>query len=59
MTDKELAKLIEAEEKRLGLHSPEFMRRHIEIMRTADQLHSAEVCIKTDTVMNCGKRAAV
>ena len=38
MTEKELADMIEAEEKRLGLHSPEFMERHREIMETADRI---------------------
>lgn len=38
MTDKELVALIEAEEKRLKLHNPEFMQRHREIMRTADRM---------------------
>lgn len=38
MTEKDLAGLIEAEEKRLGLYSPEFMERHFEIMRTADRM---------------------
>lgn len=38
MTEKQLAELMEAEEKRLGLHSPEFMQRHVEIMETADKL---------------------
>ena len=34
MTEKDLADMMEAEEKRLGLHSREFMERHFEIMRT-------------------------
>ena len=38
MTGKELAELMEAEEKRLGLYSREFMERHFDIMRTADQM---------------------
>ena len=38
MTEKELADMIEDEEKRLGLHSPEFMQRHREIMETADRM---------------------
>ena len=38
MTEKELADMIEAEEKRLGLHNPEFMQRHREIMETADRM---------------------
>ena len=38
MTEKELADMIEAEEKRLGLHSPEVMERHREIMETADRM---------------------
>ena len=38
MTEKDLADLMEAEEKRLGLYSPEFMERHFEIMRTADRM---------------------
>ncbi len=37
-TKRELADLIEAEEKRLKLHSPEFMQRHREIMETADRM---------------------
>lgn len=38
MTEKELADMMEAEEKRLGLHNPEFMQKHREIMRTADRM---------------------
>lgn len=38
MTEKELADMMEAEEKRLKLHSPEFMQRHREIMETADRV---------------------
>ena len=38
MTEKELVDLMEAEKKRLGLHNPEFMERHFEIMRTADRI---------------------
>ena len=38
MTEKELVDMIEAEEKRLKLHDPEFMQRHREIMETADRM---------------------
>lgn len=38
MTEKDLADMMEAEEKRLNLHSPEFMQRHREIMETADRM---------------------
>ena len=38
MTEKKLADMMEAEEKRLGLYSPEFMERHFEIMETADRM---------------------
>ncbi len=38
MTKKDLADMIEAEEKRLKLHSLEFMERHREIMETADRM---------------------
>ena len=38
MTEKDLAGMIEAEEKRLKLHSPEFTQRHREIMETADRM---------------------
>ena len=38
MTEKELAEMMEAGEKRLRLYSPEFMERHFEIMRTADRM---------------------
>ena len=38
MTEKDLAGMIEAEEKRLKLHSPEFTQRHREIMETADRI---------------------
>ena len=38
MNEKDLADLIEAEEKRLKLHGPEFMQRHREIMETADRM---------------------
>ena len=32
MTSKEIIALVEAEEKRLGVNSPEFLQRHNEIM---------------------------
>ncbi len=38
MTEKDLADMTAAEEKRLGLNSPEFIRRHNEIMETADRM---------------------
>ena len=38
MTEKDLAGMIKAEEKRLKLHDPEFMQRHREIMETADRM---------------------
>ena len=38
MTEKDLADMIEAEEKRLGLYSPVFIERHFEIMETADRM---------------------
>ena len=38
MTEKDLAGMIKAEEKRLKLHGPEFMERHREIMETADRI---------------------
>ena len=38
MTEKDLAGMITAEEKRLKLHDPEFLQRHREIMETADRM---------------------
>ncbi len=38
MTEKDLADMIKAEEKRLKLHDPEFTQRHREIMETADRM---------------------
>ncbi len=38
MTEKDLAGMIKAEEKRLKLHDPEFLQRHREIMETADRM---------------------
>ena len=38
MTEKDLAGMMEAEEKRLGLHNSEFLQRHREIMETADRM---------------------
>ena len=38
MTEKDLTGMIKAEEKRLKLHSPEFMQRHREIMEKADRM---------------------
>ena len=38
MNEKDLADMMEAEEKRLKLHGPEFMQRHREIMETADRM---------------------
>ena len=56
MTEKDLADMIEAEEKRLGLHSPEFMERHREIMETADRMrreNKKRLC-QTDTLTKAG-----
>lgn len=53
MTEKELTGMVEAEEKRLGLHSPEFMQRHVEIMRTADRIRR-ENKEKRDEKKVCG-----
>ena len=36
----DMAALTAAEEKRLGVNSPEFIRRHIEIMAMADDIQS-------------------
>lgn len=36
----DMAALTAAEEKRLGVNSPEFMERHNEIMRMADEIRS-------------------
>ncbi|MDE6621271.1 MAG: hypothetical protein K2K74_12450 [Lachnospiraceae bacterium] len=36
----DMAALTAAEEKRLGVNSPEFMERHNEIMRMADEIQS-------------------
>ena len=38
MTEKDLAGMIKAEEKRLKIHDPEFLQRHREIMETADRM---------------------
>ena len=56
MTEKDLADLIEAEEKRLGLYSPEFMERHFEIMRTADRMrreNKKRLCQSSDLTKAC------
>lgn len=36
----DMAALTAAEEKRLGVNSPEFIRRHNEIMKMADEIQS-------------------
>lgn len=38
MSSAELKELIEAEEKRLGLYDPEFLKRHFEIMAEVDRI---------------------
>ena len=56
MTEKDLADMIKAEEKRLKLHDPEFMQRHREIMETADRMrreNKKRLC-QTDTLTKAG-----
>ena len=56
MTEIELADMIEAEEKRLKLHDPEFLQRHREIMETADRMrreNKKRLC-QTDTLTKAG-----
>lgn len=56
MTEKELADMIKAEEKRLKLHDPEFLQRHREIMETADRMrreNKKRLC-QTDTLTKAG-----
>ena len=36
----DMAAMMAAEEKRLGVNSPEFVRRHNEIMKMADEIQS-------------------
>ena len=38
LSQEDMAVLTAAEEKRLGVNSPEFIRRHNEIMETADRI---------------------
>ena len=40
LSKEELAAMVAAEEKRLGVNSPEFIRRHNEIMAMADDIQS-------------------
>ncbi len=40
LSKEELAAMVAAEEKRLGVNSPEFMERHNEIMEMADDIQS-------------------
>lgn len=56
MTEKELVDMIEAEEKRLKLHDPEFMQRHREIMETADRMRreNKECLCQTGTLTKAG-----
>ncbi len=56
MTEKELADMIKAEEKRLKLHSPEFIERHREIMKTADRMRreNKKCLCQTDTLTKAG-----
>lgn len=56
MTEKDLADMIKAEEKRLKLHSPKFMQRHREIMETADRMrqeYKKRLC-QTGTLTKAG-----
>ncbi len=56
MTEKDLADMIKAEEKRLKLHDPEFTQRHREIMETADRMrreNKKRLC-QTDTLTKAG-----
>lgn len=56
MTEKDLADMIKAEEKRLKLHDPEFLQRHREIMETADRMrreNKKRLC-QTDTLTKAG-----
>ena len=40
LSREDMAAMITAEEKRLGVNSPEFMERHNEIMKMADEIQS-------------------
>lgn len=40
LSKEDMAALTAAEEKRLGVNSPEFMERHNEIMKMADEIQS-------------------
>ena len=40
LSREDMAAMITAEEKRLGVNSPEFIRRHNEIMKMADEIQS-------------------
>ena len=40
LSREDMAAMITAEEKRLGVNSPEFIRRHNEIMAIADDIQS-------------------
>ena len=47
-----MAAMVAAEEKRLGVNSPEFIRRHNEIMKIADDIQS---CYKKNApIINTG-----
>lgn len=39
MTERDLISMIEAEEKRLKIGSPEFMQRHTEMMEQMERMH--------------------
>lgn len=50
MTREELAAMVAAEEKRLGIGSSDFMERHREIMELADQIQQQyEKCLYQST----------
>lgn len=49
MTQEELAEMIAAEEKRLGVGSEEFMKRHQEIMELADKISGNIKCPRQST----------
>ena len=48
MTQEELTAMIQAEEERLGLYDPEFLKRHFEIMEEVERIRQREEARKEE-----------
>ena len=55
LSREDMAAMITAEEKRLGVNSPEFMERHNEIMIMADEIQSRYKKNAPTSTVNTGR----